>query len=135
MILEDQLYSEFVARNNSFLIGIRGEIKWEHEKFINLIVLMKKYIIKTENDSCIDRNFLKGYWYFSSFIPQWTSHDNFRRKNEYSKEYYETAYKLILLLYNWFVNGNSGINERNREEYEEYLMKLTSIFEEGGYNT
>ncbi|CAH1232630.1 hypothetical protein PAECIP111891_07066 [Paenibacillus allorhizoplanae] len=137
MTLEEKLYNELTAQNNSFLIGIRVNIKWEHQKFINLIELMRDYILKTENNSIIERKFLKGYLYLSRFIPQWTSHDNFRRNNNaFSNDYYETAYKLISLIYNWFVNGSVfDTIERNINDYEEYLNKLTSLIKEDGYNS
>ncbi|MDQ0876053.1 hypothetical protein QFZ77_004712 [Paenibacillus sp. V4I3] len=137
MTLEEKLYNELTAQNNSFLIGIRGDITWEHQKFIDLIELMRDYILKTENNSIIEREFLKGYRYLSRFIPQWTSHDNFRRNNNnFSTDYYETAYKLISLLYNWFVNGSVFETiQRNKNDYEEHLNKLTSLIKEDGYNS
>ncbi|WP_438449454.1 hypothetical protein [Gorillibacterium sp. sgz5001074] len=100
------LYDELTAKDDSFLIDFRIKLEWNHNKFVNLLKLLNDYCISTSENKILDRKFAAGIYYISIFIPDWSSHENFRSINKMKREYYIEAYELLHYLTSWYFSGN-----------------------------
>lgn len=99
---ELKLIDELHAKDGSFLIQLRPSLNWNHNSFMNLIDKLYEECQRTEKDTTLDREITCGIWYISTFIKDWSTHENFPQK--FPKEYYEKAYELIDdLVYYYFM--------------------------------
>lgn len=97
------LKSEFDAEDGSFLIQVRGNLKWDNEAFLRLITAMKACCLETKDLQSLERWQANGFWYFSTTVRDWTAHSNFPKL--YSAEYYQRAYLILDELAYWFFFG------------------------------
>lgn len=87
-----------------FLIEIRININWDHQKFIKLLRNMYYYSDSNKETDTLNREYAGGFWYLSHFVEDWTTHENFRKNNPLSNDYYEEAYEMIYALSYWYFN-------------------------------
>ncbi|GIO96723.1 hypothetical protein J14TS5_18090 [Paenibacillus lautus] len=100
------LIDELEAGENSFLLDIRCNINWDHDKFVNLVTLINEYTKSIKACIQLDRQIASGIWYIFTFVQDWTSHDSFRNHNtRYSIDYYNEAYDLLYEVCNYFFTG------------------------------
>lgn len=120
------LIEELNAEDNSFLIELRINLNWNPVSFINLLNKLYIECQDRENDTMLSREIAGGVWYISTFIKDWSQHEDFPKK--FSKEYYELAYELINdLTYHYFVGGSLYQSKsRVDNKIEEMKNKFTN---------
>lgn len=113
------LLDELNAEDGSFILELRTEFNWNHHSFINLVTELHKEFLKTKNDNQLDRDIACGIWYISTFIKDWSEHENFPK--QFPEEYYTKSYELIDdLTYQYFMaesmyNSKNAIEEKIEE--------------------
>jgi hypothetical protein len=106
----DILDKEFKAEDNSFLIQLRIELKWDDEAFSRLTEAMRAYCDNHSQETKVDRWIAEGFWYISTFTRSWSSHPQFARLHP--SDYYEKVYQLLdELAYRFFI-GQSPYNKK-----------------------
>ncbi|AWI04658.1 hypothetical protein [Clostridium drakei] len=119
----DKLLHEFRGEGNCFLISIRCDLEWSHNKFINLLNSMRDYCKQMQSSDPLDKEITQGFWFVSWYIKDWTSHSNFRNINKFSEEYYSQSYELICDLSYWYFMNEPIFVE------EEYFKLEINILE------
>ncbi|WP_459477435.1 hypothetical protein [Clostridium saccharoperbutylacetonicum] len=115
--LTEELLYEFRGEENSFLITIRCDLEWSHNKFIKFLYTMKDYCKQKQSKDPLDKEIAQGFWFVTWFIKDWTSHQGFRKANKFSDDYYTESYELIHDLSYWyFVEESIYIEEKDFEE-------------------
>ena len=89
MNLEDHLN----AKEGSFILDLRCNLKWKNESFKELLYLILEEAQKTRKDNTVSKQTVSGIWFVNDFVRNWTEHENFPKKNP--QEYYDKAYKLL----------------------------------------
>lgn len=120
------LIEELNVEDGSFLIELRINLNWNHVSFINLLNKLYEECQNRENDRMLSREIAGGIWYISTFVKDWSQHEDFPKK--FSKEYYELAYDLINdLTYHYFV-GESLYQSKSTvdDKIEEMKNKFTN---------
>lgn len=118
------LWHEFFAEEGSFLVQLRVDRHWDKAAFDRLTEAMriccKKYEQEQQTEEQrmqaitteLPRWLASGFWYFSHFVRDWTSHPAW--KEEYTREpdYFNHAYKQLDELALWFFEGLSPYRSR-----------------------
>jgi hypothetical protein len=99
------LRHEFNAKDGSFLIQIRCDLRWDRQAFSRLEKAMRRVCAQQETQERLDRWLVEGYWYLADFVPDHTSHPSFPRPEPI--QYYEAALERLRDLQYWFVFGES----------------------------
>ncbi|MGM1046979.1 hypothetical protein SAMN05661091_1625 [Paenibacillus uliginis N3/975] len=122
--IKEKILDEVTAGEGSFLIEIRIELNWDHYKFQNLLLLLNEFLKTNEAGDYLERELSAGIWYVTNFIPHWTSHESFRKSNNYSEEYYRSAYELLEFIASWYFMGHCPFigDDMNSE-----IMKLREL--------
>ena len=105
----DTLKHEFEARDDSFLLQLRTQMKWDKASFSRLVLTMKIYCQNEVGAELVERWIAMGFWYIPQFTRDWTTHPNFPRVH--SEDYYQKAYRLLDDLAYWFFMGESPYEE------------------------
>lgn len=100
--LIDELLYEFRGEKESFLITIRCDLEWSHDKFIKFLSTIRNYCKHRQLSNQLDKEIAQGFWFISWFIKDWTSHPDFRKANKFSDNYYTESYELIHDLSWWY---------------------------------
>ncbi len=107
------LEKEFKAEDNTFLIQLRIDLKWDEMAFSRLIEAMISYCENHSLDKKVDRWIAEGFWYIPTFTRSWSSHQSFPRL--FPNEYYEKSYDLLDELAFWFFTGQSPWDTSKRK--------------------
>lgn len=120
--LKSKLLYELQGEKNSFLISIRVHLEWDHSKLMDVLNLMYKYILNSEVNELLERDVANGFWFFSNFVKDWSSHEGFRHANQYSEEYFNQAYEVIYFLSDWYFSGECPFI--HKEDFKEEIQLL-----------
>jgi hypothetical protein len=104
------LRREFAAEDSSFLIQLRGNLKWDKQAFLRLVTAMEQCCAEIENDERVDRWLADGFWYISWFAESWATHKNFPK--EFPEEYYRDAFETLSMLAEYFFTGSHPYTNR-----------------------
>lgn len=99
------LRQEFEATPGSFLLKLRCELSWDKAAFSRVTAAMHALVMQRNSEEPIPRWIAEGFWYFDSFVKEWSTHDNFPR--EHDRAYYESAYVRLYDLAYWLFIGES----------------------------
>jgi len=113
------LKHEFEANDDSFLLKLRVQRKWDKKLFSRLVTAMKTYCESEAGSKSVERWTASGFWYLQLFVKDWTTHSNFPRVH--SEEYYQKAYQLLDDLAYWFFMGECG--------YEDEIVMADAIMD------
>lgn len=102
---EPRLRAEFVEAEHSFLLQLRCELTWNTAAFSRLIVAMEACASAHAGTDTLPRWVAEGFWYYSYFVKEWSSHPNFPR--EHDPSYYEAAHERLRDLAYWLFVGKS----------------------------
>ena len=101
----DTLKSELNAEEGSFLLKLRSDFKWDKTAFTRLVSAMRICCEQRAETDALPRWLAEGFWYFSTFVKETSSHPQFRRP--YPQGYYQKAYERLEDLAYWFFRGES----------------------------
>src|SRR5690242_3244583 len=93
VILRKEFMVDELEGEDPFLIKIRVQLEWNKEDFSRLITAMQKCCEEFEEREYLERWIAEGFWYFSTFVKEWTTHPNFPHDHE--PEYYTKAYERL----------------------------------------
>ena len=99
------LKREFHAQDDSFLLKVRVHLNWDKEAFLRLITAMQACCEANETQQSLPRWQAEGFWYFSWFIRDWTTHPNFPRPEP--PQYHAAALTRLDDLAYWYFFGDS----------------------------
>lgn len=99
------LRHEFGAEEGSFLLSLRVRLEWDRNAFDCLLAAMATCCRDQAGAEKLERWLAEGFWYLSSFVRDWTTHPQFPRS--LPEEYYDTAYRRLDELAEWFFTGES----------------------------
>jgi hypothetical protein len=102
--LED-LRREFQAEESSFLLQLRGEIRWDPVAFGRMTALMLEVVKSRNPEVPIPRWLAEGFWFLDWFVKDWSTHPNFPRP--LAERYYRRAYERLHDLAYWLFMGKS----------------------------
>ena len=120
------LKNEFDAEDNSFLIQLRCDFRWDRIAFSRLVDSMKACCENNAESGNLERWLAAGFWYLQDFVKEHTSHQDFYKP--YSQNYYEWAYKRLDDLAYWFFLGESPyIENKGFEPFEESSTALNLL--------
>jgi hypothetical protein len=87
-----------------------------------LLLLFYYFCLNNSEDDKLERFFANGFWYFSHFIKDWSTHENFREKNNFPIEYYNEVYELIYNFSYWYFMKEPAFCNS-----EEYLVEINNL--------
>ncbi len=126
--ITQQLLHELEGEKESFILHLRVDLDWDHVHLVKVFKLMVKYIQQLEPTAPLERHIASGFWFFTNFVKDWSSHDNFRSRNAYPELYYQGMYELIFLLTDWYFSGECPFVEP--EAFEQEWNRLTLLLKE-----
>jgi len=74
---KEKLRHQFDAGENSFLLILRCELRWDWNAFYELTSLMYDVAFDSQAESCFEKWVAEGFWYCDTWIKEWSSHPNF----------------------------------------------------------
>lgn len=89
---EETLKREFDGEEGSFILKLRCDLDWDKKAFGNLVSIMYDSAEKYKGKESIPTWMAHGFWFFDTWVCEWTSHPDFPRPE---KEYYENSIELI----------------------------------------
>ena len=92
MNTEEVLKKEFEGEEGSFILKLRCELNWDKNAFSSLASSMCDVAEKYKGKQSIPTWIAHGFWFFDTWVKEWTSHPDFPRPE---KEYYENSIELI----------------------------------------
>jgi hypothetical protein len=83
MTQRDVLKREFEAEDGSFLLHVRCDLTWDEVAFRRLTSAMYDVADAVRGSPSIESWIAEGFWYCDTWLPDWTSHPNFPRPQDY----------------------------------------------------
>ena len=112
------LAHEFEARDGSFLLQLRVELRWDKAAFTRLTEAMRAccqaydegnvpaaVLEPSREPQMVPRWLADGYYYLSTFVRDWTTHPAWAKQTAPEQEYYDAAYERLHFLAEWFFSG------------------------------
>ena len=118
-----ELTKELEADEGSFLLELRTSLNWNHTSFVNLVSKLYTYCQNNKEVNKLERPVASSIWYISTFIRDWTEHNNFPK--DQPEEYYTKSYELVNDLAEFYFNGTSPYT--NEEHLLDKIEELKSI--------
>jgi len=100
--LKERVKYELDGEEGSFIFDLRCNLKWDHNKLVDVLNNFYKYILSIERTEFLERSISYGFWFFENFVKSWSEHEGFRSANRYSEKYYIQAYEVIYFLVEWY---------------------------------
>lgn len=122
-IITEQLLHELEGEKDSFILRLRVDLEWDHTHILQVMRIMVEYITALESNVSLERHIARGFWFFTNFVKDWSSHEAFRSKNPYPEAYYQAVYELIFLLTDWYFSGECPFVEK--EAFEQEFNRLS----------
>lgn len=97
------LRKELNGEEDSFLLKLRIGLTWDKEHFSRFIAAMEEGAKAYAASEELPRWLANGFWYASTFIPEWTAHPHFPKEHE--SDYYLTALRRLHETVHWFFFG------------------------------
>ncbi|MDQ1233785.1 hypothetical protein QE450_001283 [Paenibacillus sp. SORGH_AS306] len=123
----EQLLHELEGEKGSFILRLRVDLEWDHEHIAQVLRTMVTYITALESNISLERHIARGFWFFTNFVKDWSSHESFRAKNPYPETYYQSVYELIFLLTDWYFSGECPFVEQ--EAFEQEIARLDTLLQ------
>ena len=98
------LRREFEAEEGSFLLQVRGRLKWDWDAFRRLTSAMYDVADEARRQPSIETWIAQGFWFCDTWIRDWTTHPNFPRPPE---DAYQEAIELVHNLADFLFFGES----------------------------
>ncbi|MCF6443065.1 hypothetical protein L1077_26930 [Pseudoalteromonas luteoviolacea] len=109
----DKLRNEFEAGENSFLITLRCELKWDWDAFYKCTSLMYEVAMLENQKPAIDMWIAQGFWSMDTWVKEWSSNENFPRPQP---EKYKQALMILNELAYLLFNGESPYMDNTLEK-------------------
>jgi len=100
----ENLRKEIDGEEETFLIILRTELRWDWDAFNRLTNLMYDVADGATGLESVDKHIAQGYWFIDTWVRDWTGHDDFPRPE---KDKYEEAIQLLRDLSYFFFTGVS----------------------------
>lgn len=97
------LEHEFRSEPGSFLMQLRGDLRWDRDAFSRLERSLREVCERTQAAEDLPRWLAEGYYQVATEVPDWTSHPNFPRPEP--GEYYAACIERLSDLADWFFRG------------------------------
>jgi hypothetical protein len=82
MAARDILKREFDAKDGSFLMLLRAELRWDWIAFRRLTGVMYDVADEVRGKPAIESWIAEGFWYCDTWIKEWTHHPDFPRPSQ-----------------------------------------------------
>lgn len=120
------LAREFAAEEGTFLLQLRGEMRWDKAAFTRLVEAMLACCRAYDEGETtqlamwgasgerkrLPRWLAEGFWYSSWFVRDWTTHPAWRERTAWEQDYYDAAYERLHALADWFFSGQCPYSDQ-----------------------